>query len=160
MCRFLKIITFLLLFLPFFSAQEAAAPSPEKLLHNYLGVGLGAYTNQFGPWLQYDFGLTREWSLGAALGALFTYSSQNPSIFLNLRGSYHFNTLIPMPKTMDWYLGASIGPALRWNLESAHIQAVLHLGYRYFFHRHFGLQIEAVGGFNLVGLNAGVNWKL
>ena len=139
-------------------AQEEARP---ERTHHYLGAGLGLYTGDLGPWIQYDHGLSRAWSIGLVAGTLSTYKIWRPNIFFSLRGNYHFNTLIKkMPKNMDWYFGAGMGPKLTWNLQQVWILFTIHSGYRYLFYNNLGLQIEVLGGFNMNGLNVGLIWKI
>lgn len=151
-------IVFFLFFTTFLAQEEVL----KDKNHNYLGLGIGLYKGDFGPWLQYEHGIDREWSIGLIAGSTFTYRPDfnNPRLFFTLRGAYHFNKILALPYQQDWYFGTGLGPKLSWSLNRVWIQVTLYTGYRYFFFRKFGIQLEFLAGINALGMNAGLIFKI
>lgn len=157
-CKSSKKYLFFLLFHSFLNSQENPIFAPQQ--HNYLGTGIGVYSNDFGPLIHYEHGFDREWSTGFKTGVLFSYKDQKKWFQIGIQGNYHLNRWVKIPKTMDWYFGLDLGAAIGLTQPEASPIIGARLGYRYFFHHLIGLQIDAQGGWFLNGISVGFVYRI
>ncbi len=80
--------------------------SSQKIINKgdkFLNLGLGT---TLGPYVGYDIGFKKNLTVGGNLGINFLY---DVGIFVTIRGDYHFNEMLALPKNIDFYAGASTG---------------------------------------------------
>ena len=116
-CKSTKKYLFFLLFQSFLYSQERPIFEPQE--HNYLGTGIGVYSNDFGPLFQYEHGFDREWSAGFKIGGLFAYQNQKKWLQMSIQGNYHLNRWVKIPQSMNWYFGLDLGAAIGLNHPNA-----------------------------------------
>lgn len=137
----------------FFNSLSAQEGSHEKGVH-HVGPGLGLYWSGVGIFGQYDYGLHKNWSIGAMLGAMYP----GQILYVSLRGDFHLGKFVKLPSSMDWYAGLHGGLNF---VRGVYGHVAVHSGIRYFFSgKNIGIQAEAMGGFNMAGIHVAAIWKL
>lgn len=158
----------MLLFITAVSSAQASLQSGN----NQLNVGVGL-TNWGVPiYFGFDFGLSRDISLGLEL----SYRSYNENyhevhynhniIGFSGNANYHFNRVLSIPNRFDLYAGLNLGFYV-WNSpnnytgnNSPGLNLGAQVGGRYFITSKVGLNLEFGGGSAFSGGKFGLTFKL
>ena len=155
-----KIVSIILLCATLIGQERKQEEKPLDSGSHHLGIGMGVFQPDLGFQVQYDYGFIRDWSIGIVFGSVYTYRPLEPFVYFSFRADYHFKVLVKIPEQMDWYFGVGMGPKFNTRLDNILIQGAFHTGYTYLFYKNMGLQIEVLGGINMLGGTIGFTWRI
>jgi hypothetical protein len=120
----------------------ALAQSPLGEGGKQFNFGLGLYGSNVPVYLGVDFGVHPDITLGgqASFDLGFDY------LGLSVRGDYHFNTILEIPRDWDFYAGLNVGflQGVQNDFESG-LDLGLQVGGRYYW-SDWGVNLEIAGG--------------
>ncbi len=166
----MKKLLSLLLFVSLFSAVQAQSPLPMGRTQLNLGVG---FSNWGIPvYFGLDYGIHKDISIGAELSFRNYNENWNNSVYrqqvLGFVGNanYHFNSLLNIPQTIDFYAGLNIGftswhsPDGYGGSNASGLALGAQVGGRLYVSKSVGLNLEFMGGNGLSTGKFGLSFKL
>lgn len=157
-----------------FISNGVFAQNPLGEGQTQLNAGVGISGWGVPVYLGFDYGISKDWSLGGQLSFQTDDSGYNgyhydsTAIGISANGNYHFNRVLNIPRNFDLYAGASLTYYI-WNYDNynghAHpdntsLGLGLQVGGRYFFTDKFGINLEFGGNTGTSGAKLGVTFKL
>jgi outer membrane immunogenic protein len=174
-CIIKKIMKKFILIIAFgFISNGVFAQNPLGEGQTQLNAGVGISGWGVPVYLGFDYGISKDWSLGGQLSFQTDDSGYNgyhydsTAIGISANGNYHFNRVLNIPENFDLYGGASLTYYI-WNYDNynghAHpdntsLGLGLQVGGRYFFTDKFGINLEFGGNTGTSGAKLGVTFKL
>ena len=159
------------------SVMIANAQSPIGKDGKQLNMGVGITGHSVPVYFGLDFGVHRDITLGFEMsyrGYNDTYwdGHHHEDVHHNIIGlsgnfNYHFNSVLEIPQTFDFYAGFDLGYYV-WTTNdkdyngdgASGLGLGLQIGGRYYFTKKVGLNLELGGPFFSAGGKFGVSFKL
>ncbi len=136
------------------SASESKAQSPIGKGGKQLNFGFGLYSASLPMYAGMDFGVHEDITVGPQAGV----DLRLDYLALSGRASYHFNSLIGIPRDWDFYAGLNLGfVAGLGNDRFSGLDLALHIGGRYYWNSSWGVNLEFGGGNNISGGRVGLS---
>jgi outer membrane immunogenic protein len=166
----MKKLLALLLFVSLVSTAMAQYPLPTGRTQINLGVGLSNWG--IPVYVGLDYGIHKDISLGAELSFRNYDESWNNGIYHQQimgfvgNANYHFNSLLNIPNTVDFYGGINIGfntwtsPSGYGGNHASGLALGAQIGGRVYVSKTVGLNLELMGGNGLNSGKFGVTFKL
>lgn len=160
----------LLLFVSTILLSNAQSPLPKGKSQINAGVGLSSWGLPL--YLGFDYGVHKDITLGAE-GSFRSYHEKYKSVtydhtIIGISGNanYHFNTVLLIPPTWDFYAGINLGFFI-WNSNnlypgsnSSGLGWGAQIGGRYYINKKVGLNMEIGGGNAFAGGKFGLSIKI
>lgn len=132
-----------------------------------LNAGFGLSSWGLPVYVGLDYGVHPDITIGGEVS--FRSHKDNgfgTSVFgISANGNYHFNTILNIPKTWDFYAGLNLGYFI-WNTDAGYsgsgssgIGLGAQIGGRYYFSDNFGINLEFGGGNAFSGGKFGISYK-
>lgn len=153
MRKFLAIVA-----LAVISFGTANAQNPIPAGTKFLNVGLGFSNHGVPIGVGMDFGIGHDFSLGFDVTHRFNVEDYHANWGAAFNANYHFNRILNIPSSFDFYAGANIGA--KFGHDDSGLDLGLQVGGRYFFTNKFGINLQFGGGNNFSGGKVGVTFKL
>ncbi len=156
----------------FIEATTAFAQNPIAKGQNQLNFGVGLSTWGIPVYIGLDHGIHDDITIGGE----FSFRSYNDRfknhkykhsvIGISGNANYHFNRILKIPSTWDFYAGLNIGFYI-WNsskdypgTHNSRLGLGAQIGGRYYFTERFGINLEFGGGNAFSGGKFGFSFKL
>jgi hypothetical protein len=139
-------------------ANKSFGQSPIGNGGQQFNVGLGLSEGGIPVYATYEFGVHDD----VTVGPMAEFNLSNLAwLILSARADYHFNTLLSIPQTWDFYGGANLGFRADFNDNNADDgpQFGLQVGGRWYWNEKWGLNLEFSGGKGF-GTRFGVSLKM
>lgn len=133
---------------------QAQNPIPSGT--KFINTGLGFSNHGVPVYFGMDFGIGNDISLGFDVNHRFNYD--DGAWGASAVANYHFNRLLNIPSSFDFYGGFNIG-ANTGNSDTG-LNVGLQVGGRYFITNKFGLNLQIGGGNNFSDGKFGVTFVL
>jgi len=155
-----KKLTFFAVVLMISLSAFSQGQMPLEVGAKQLNFGVFGSQSGFPVYIGMDFGFKEDITLGGEIRPSFWGNG----IFMGLvfNADYHFNKLLDMPNTSDFYAGLNLGWDI-WlgaNSGSSGIYLGGHVGGRYFWNEKWGVNAEIGLGNNYSGGKVGLTMKL
>jgi len=132
-----------------FVTVNAFAQSPIGDGGQQFNFGVGLSNSGFPVYASYDFGVHPD--ITVAPMVQFNLDGFDYMIFSG-RGDYHFNTLLDIPQTWDFYAGLNVGFAAYFGDDNGDNDGIsgldlgAQIGGRWYWNDKWGLNLEFAGG--------------
>lgn len=166
----MKKIHLTLILIIYTAVAFAQSPINKGQLQFNAGVGLSSWG--IPVYLGIDYGIHKDITIGGEVSFRSYHDNwggrgYNHSIFgISGNGNYHFNSLLKIPPTWDFYAGLNIGFYI-WRSNSEYLGSHssglglgAQVGGRYYFTDRFGINLELGGGNAFSGGKFGISLKL
>jgi len=130
-------------------AQSFTDGLPKGAIQLTAGLGLNSYGLPL--FVQMDYSLMDNITLSPYAG-LSLWSPDN-QLRLAAYADYHFNRLLNLPKIWDMYAGLNMGFQINFGAQpgTSPLKAGVQLGGRYFWNKHWGINVQFGGGLDYGG---------
>ncbi len=118
-----------------------------------LNTGSGFYSGGFPVYAFMEFNVNPNWTVGPQVNFVFY---DNFSFIVSGRVDYHFNRLLDITDTWDFYAGATMGIDFSRRLT---FSSGIHVGGRWYWNKTWGLNVE-IGGGTYFSSTIGISMKL
>lgn len=144
---------------------------PLEVGGKQLNAGFGFSTWGLPVYVGADFGVHKDISIGPEISFRsyrenwggYVYS--NTILGFSFNGNYHFNSLMKIPNSFDFYAGLNLGFFV-WNTDDGYGGSGAsglgfggQVGGRYYFNDKWGINLELGGGNSFSGGKIGVTFK-
>lgn len=132
------------------------AQSPIGAGGKQLNFGLGLQGDDLPMYIGMDFGVHKDITVGPVVGINLDFD------YLSIagRGDYHFNSLLSIPQTWDFYAGLQLGFGIGFNNRGNNFDLGAQVGGRWYWSSRWGLNLEFGGGGYGMGGRFGLSMKM
>lgn len=155
-----KKITFLIAIVMISLSTYAQEQMPLEVGAKQLNFGILGSQNGFPIYVGMDFAIKENITLGGEVRPSLWGNKSFLGLLFN--ADYHFNKLMSIPNTYDFYGGLNLGWDLWFgsNSDSSGIFLGAHIGGRYYWNEKWGVNVEIGLGNNYSGGKIGLSMKM